>query len=157
MKVYFLGIAGAGMSALASVLASEGHEVSGSDGAVYPPVSTYLERLGVPYHTGFDAALIPPDVDVAIIGSSAALGLKDNPELAELVRRGVPRHSFAENLGLHTRGRENIVVTGSFGKSTLTAMCAFLLRAAGRDPAISSAPCRWTFRPPAIGAAIRRS
>ena len=49
MKVYFLGIAGAGMSALASLMASEGHEVLGSDGAVYPPVSTYLEGLGIPF------------------------------------------------------------------------------------------------------------
>ena len=134
MKVYFLGIAGAGMSALASVLASEGHEVSGSDGAVYPPVSTYLDRLGVPYHTGFDASLVPDGLDAAVIGSSAALGLADNPELAELIRRGVPRYSFAEYLAVHTKGRENIVIAGSFGKSTLTAMCAVLLTEAGRDP-----------------------
>jgi hypothetical protein len=56
MKVYFLGIAGAGMSALASLMASEGRQVTGSDGAVYPPVSTYLEGLGIPFHRGFDAA-----------------------------------------------------------------------------------------------------
>ena len=71
MNVYFLGIAGAGVSALASLLASEGHAVSGSDGAVYPPVSTYLERLGIPFHRGFDAAQVPADTDLAIIGSSA--------------------------------------------------------------------------------------
>jgi UDP-N-acetylmuramate: L-alanyl-gamma-D-glutamyl-meso-diaminopimelate ligase len=134
MNVYFLGIAGAGMSALASVLASEGHRVSGSDGAVYPPVSTYLERLGIPYHRGFDAAHVPADADLAIVGSSASLNLADNLELAEIVRRGLPRYSFAEYLGLHTQGRENIVVAGSFGKSTLTALCAVLLREAGRDP-----------------------
>jgi UDP-N-acetylmuramate: L-alanyl-gamma-D-glutamyl-meso-diaminopimelate ligase len=134
MNVYFLGIAGAGMSALASVLASEGHQVTGSDGAVYPPVSTYLERQGIPYHSGFDAAKMPARIDVAIIGSSTTLGLETNPELAELVRRGVPRHGFADYLGLHTQGREAIVIAGSFGKSTLTAMCAAFLREAGRDP-----------------------
>lgn len=134
MRYYFLGIAGAGMSALASMLADEGHEVSGSDGAVYPPVSTYLVRQQIPFHTGFDAARLPETIDVAIVGSSTTLKLDTNPELAELVRRGVPRYGFAEYLGLHTQGRENIVVTGSFGKSTLTAMCAAFLREAGRDP-----------------------
>ena len=134
MKVYFLGIAGAGMSALASVLASQGHEVTGSDGAVYPPVSTYLERQGIPYRSGFDDAAMPDHINVAIVGSSSTLELSSNPELAELARRGVPRYGFAEYLGLHTRDRENIVIAGSFGKSTLTAMCAALLREAGRDP-----------------------
>jgi UDP-N-acetylmuramate: L-alanyl-gamma-D-glutamyl-meso-diaminopimelate ligase len=134
MNVYFLGIAGAGMSALASVLASEGAKVSGSDDGVFAPMSTYLERLGVPYHEGFDAGRVPKDVDVAIVGTSAKLELSSNPELAELIRRGVPRYSFAEYLGLHTEGRENVVITGSFGKSTLTAMCASFLKGAGRDP-----------------------
>jgi len=134
MHIYFLGIAGAGMSALASVLVSEGHRVSGSDGAVYPPVSAYLERLGIPYHRGFDAALVPADADLAIVGSSASLNLAENPELAEILRRGLPRYSFAEYLGLHTQGRENIVIAGSFGKSTLTALCAVLLREGGCDP-----------------------
>ena len=134
MRAYFIGIAGAGMSALASVLASDGAQVSGSDDGVFPPVSTYLERLGVPFHDGFDAAKVPPDVDVAIVGTSAKLGLGENPELQELIRRGVPRFSFAEYLGRHTEGRDNVVITGSFGKSTLTAMCATFLKAAGADP-----------------------
>ena len=134
MRAYFLGIAGAGMSALASVLASDGVEVSGSDDGVFPPISTYLRRQCLPYHDGFDAALVPPDVDVAIVGTSAKLALGANPELDELVRRGVPRFSFAEYLGQQTRGREAIVIAGSFGKSTLTAMCASFLVHAGKHP-----------------------
>jgi UDP-N-acetylmuramate: L-alanyl-gamma-D-glutamyl-meso-diaminopimelate ligase len=133
MKVYFLGIAGAGVSALASLMVSEGHEVSGSDGAVYPPVSTYLEGLGIPFHRGFDAAHIPEGLDLAIVGSSAALDLAHNPELAVLKARGVPCLSFAEYLGRYSEGRETCVVAGSFGKSTLTAMLAVMMRAAGRD------------------------
>jgi len=134
MHVYFLGIAGAGVSALASMLVSQGHSVSGSDEGVFPPVSTYLDRLGVRYATRFDAVNIPPDVDVAVIGASAKLGGADNPEAAELQRRGVRCVTFPEFLGAHTQGRENIVVAGSFGKSSLTALLAYLLRAAGRDP-----------------------
>lgn len=134
MHVYFLGIAGAGVSALASVLVSEGHTVTGSDEAAFPPVSTYLDRLGVRYATRFDAANIAADVDLAIIGTTAKISGADNPELAELKRRGVPCHTFADFLGAHTAQRTNILVAGSFGKSTLTAMIAFLLRQAGRDP-----------------------
>ncbi|MDQ2859543.1 MAG: Mur ligase domain-containing protein [Pseudomonadota bacterium] len=134
MKVYFLGIAGAGMSALASILVSEGHHVSGSDQAVFPPVTTYLNRVGISWHEGFDAGLVPPNIDVAIVGASAKLDVADNPELAELIRRGVPRHGFPEFLGRHTEGRDTIVIAGSFGKSTLTALAAVLMREAGRDP-----------------------
>lgn len=134
MKFYFLGIAGAGVSALASILVSEGHEVTGSDEAAFPPVSTYLDRLGVRYATSFSAANVPADIDVAIIGTSAKLHGAENPELTEIKRRGIPHYTFAEYLGLHTRDRENIVVAGSFGKSTLTAMLAHMLVFAGRKP-----------------------
>ncbi|MBU6371135.1 MAG: hypothetical protein KJS97_00285 [Alphaproteobacteria bacterium] len=134
MHVYFLGIAGAGVSALASILVSQGWRVSGSDEGVFPPVSTYLDRLGVRYATRFDAPNIPADVDVAVIGASAKLGGAENPEAAELRRRGVRCVTFPEFLAAHTQGRENIVVAGSFGKSSLTALIAYLLRAAGRDP-----------------------
>jgi UDP-N-acetylmuramate: L-alanyl-gamma-D-glutamyl-meso-diaminopimelate ligase len=134
MKFYFLGIAGAGVSALASILVSEGHEVTGSDEAAFPPVSTYLDRLGVRYATSFSAGNLPADIDVAIIGTSAKLHGAENPELTEIRRRGIPHYTFAEYLGLHTRDRENIVVAGSFGKSTLTAMLAHMLVSAGRRP-----------------------
>ena len=134
MRFYFLGIAGAGMSALASILLSQGHTVLGVDEDVFPPMTTYLDRLGVARRDGFDASLVPPDIDVAIIGSSAKLHLDDNPELAEIVRRQIPRYSFAEYLGLHTAERRNIVVAGSFGKSTITALLAHLIGVAGGDP-----------------------
>ncbi len=134
MNVYFLGIAGAGVSALASLMASQGHTVSGSDDGVFPPISTYLDRLEIAWREGFDAALLPDHIDLAIVGSSAKLALETNPEMAELTRRGVPRYSFAEYLGELTKARETVVIAGSFGKSSLTAMCATILKEAGRDP-----------------------
>jgi UDP-N-acetylmuramate: L-alanyl-gamma-D-glutamyl-meso-diaminopimelate ligase len=134
MNVYFLGIAGAGVSALASVLHSQGHVVSGSDEGVFPPVSTYLDDLGINYATNFDAANVPPHVDIAIVGTTAKMDPATNPELAELTARGVPCHTFASYLGEHTKGRENLIVAGSFGKSSLTALITFILIHAGQDP-----------------------
>ncbi|MGI9169498.1 MAG: Mur ligase domain-containing protein, partial [Caulobacteraceae bacterium] len=134
MNYYFLGIAGAGMSALASILVSEGHGVRGSDTGVFPPVTDQLDRLGVAWHVGFHAGAIPREIDAAVVGASAKLDLANNPELAELERRGVPRFSFPGFLGRHTLGRDNIVIAGSFGKSTLTALAAVAMREAGRDP-----------------------
>ena len=133
-RAYFLGIAGAGMSALASLLKSEGWEVSGSDQDVFAPVTTYLDTLAIPWRDGFDAAAIPGGLDVAIVGSSAKLDLGHNPELAELKRRGVSMMSFPQFLGDYTAARDTVVIAGSFGKSTVTALCAHLARAAGRDP-----------------------
>lgn len=133
MHVYCVGVAGAGVSALAAMLQSQGHTVSGSDEAAHPPISTYLERIGVPFHNGFDPALLPPQIDLAILGSSAKLGA-ENPEIAALRARGVPCTTFPEFLGRHTAERRNIVVAGSYGKSTLTAMLAYFLHAAGRKP-----------------------
>jgi UDP-N-acetylmuramate: L-alanyl-gamma-D-glutamyl-meso-diaminopimelate ligase len=132
--IYFLGVAGAGMSALASLLKSQGDEVSGSDEDAFPPVTTYLETHAIPYRIGFDAAKVPQDLDAAIVGSSAKLGLDHNPELAELRRRGTPLHSFPAYLGERTADRDVVVVAGSFGKSTVTALLAHLAREAGGDP-----------------------
>lgn len=134
MHVYFLGIAGAGMAALASLLMSRGARVSGSDEAAFPPMTTYLDRIGARYHIGFDAAKVPPDVDLAIIGASAKLGGAENPELTALQQRGVKCVSFPAHLGALTRERASILVAGSFGKSTVTAMLSVLLRDASHDP-----------------------
>jgi UDP-N-acetylmuramate: L-alanyl-gamma-D-glutamyl-meso-diaminopimelate ligase len=134
MNIYFLGIAGAGVSALASVLHSQGHNVCGSDEGVFPPVSTYLDDLGISYATSFDAANVPAHVDVAIIGTTAKMDPATNPELAELKRRDVPCHTFASYLGEHTKDRENLIVAGSFGKSSLTALITYILTHSGKDP-----------------------
>ncbi|GBF56980.1 UDP-N-acetylmuramate-L-alanyl-gamma-D-glutamyl-meso-2,6-diaminoheptandioate ligase [Candidatus Phycosocius bacilliformis] len=134
MNIYFLGIGGAGVSALASVLQSQGHQVTGSDEGVFPPVSTYLDQAGISYARRFDAANLPDQIDVAVVGTTAKMDPATNPELAALKARGVPCYNFATYLGEVTRTRENLIVAGSFGKSSLTALVAFLLRHAGHDP-----------------------
>lgn len=134
MRAYFIGIAGAGVSALASILKAEGYLVSGSDEGVFPPISTYLERAGIPYKSGFDKANIPDDIDIAIVGTTAKIDPETNEELREIIARNIPYYTFAEFLGFHTKTRENLVIAGSFGKSSLTALITHLLVNGGRDP-----------------------
>ncbi|KRB40050.1 MAG: Mur ligase family protein [Pseudomonadota bacterium] len=134
MRIHFTGIAGAGMSAVALMMRSAGHDVSGSDEDVFPPMSTYVENLGFPFHRRFDGANLPDDLDVLVLGTSAKLGGDSNPEVIEARRRGVRVTTFAEMLGETTAGRPTTVVAGSFGKSTCTALMAHILLQAGTNP-----------------------
>jgi UDP-N-acetylmuramate: L-alanyl-gamma-D-glutamyl-meso-diaminopimelate ligase len=133
LRIHFTGIAGAGMSAVALMMRDAGHEVSGSDADVFPPMSTFVEGLGFPFHRSFDAANLPDDLDVLVLGASAKLGGDDNVEVVEARRRGVKVTTFPELVGEATADRQNTVVAGSFGKSTCTALMAHILREAGRD------------------------
>lgn len=134
MRIHFTGVAGAGMSAVALMMRDAGHEVSGSDEDVFPPMSTYVEGLGFPFHRRFDAANLPDSLDVLVLGTSAKLGAESNPEVIAARARGVRITTFAEMLGEATAEREVTVIAGSFGKSTCTALMAHILREAGADP-----------------------
>jgi len=134
MRIHFTGVAGAGMSAVALMMRDAGHRVSGSDQDVFPPMSTYVEALGFPFSRTFDAANLADDLDLLVLGSSAKLGGEANPEAQAARRRGVRVTSFPELLGELTAAREAIVVAGSVGKSTCTALMAHILRQSGRDP-----------------------
>jgi UDP-N-acetylmuramate: L-alanyl-gamma-D-glutamyl-meso-diaminopimelate ligase len=133
MRIHFTGIAGAGMSAAALMMRDAGHEVSGSDEDVFPPMSTYVEGLGFPFSRRFDAGNLPDGLDLLVLGASAKLGGEANPEVAEARRLGVRITTFPELVGEATEGRRNTVVAGSFGKSTCSALMAHILRAAGHD------------------------
>ncbi|HEY8002627.1 MAG TPA: Mur ligase family protein [Phenylobacterium sp.] len=133
MRIHFTGVAGAGMSAAALMMREAGHQVSGSDEDVFPPMSTYVEGLGFPFHRRFESANLPADLDVLVLGTSAKLGGEANPEVAEARRRGVKVTTFPQMVGEATAERQVTVVAGSFGKSTCTALMAHILRACGRD------------------------
>ncbi|MGZ6016615.1 MAG: Mur ligase domain-containing protein, partial [Phenylobacterium sp.] len=96
MRIHFTGLAGAGMSAAALMMREAGHQVSGSDEDVFPPMSTYVEGLGFPFHRRFDAANLPDGLDVLVLGASAKLGGEANPEVAAARARGVRIASFPE-------------------------------------------------------------
>ena len=138
-KAHFIGLAGVGMSATAILLRDSGVAVTGSDEAIYPPISQVLAREAFACRAPYAAQNIPDDADLIVIGKNARLVPSENDEAAEAFTRaarpGGPKIlSFAEVLALLSRGHENIVVAGSFGKTTSVSMMAHTLANAGLDP-----------------------
>lgn len=133
MKIYMIGIAGAGMSALAQVYHARGHNVSGSDGVETYFTHSLLERVGISVYRGFDAAHVPTDVE-RIVYSTAYT--QQNLEVAEAKRRGVECMSYPEALGQLTSEYRTIAVCGTHGKTTTTAMIGVMLEYAGFDPTV---------------------
>jgi len=132
MHVHFVGVAGTGMGALAGLFKAAGHEVSGSDVAFYPPMGPALERWGVRLLSGFDAKHLDPKPDLVVIGNVCR---RDNPEARAAIDGGLPYASMAHALASHLlAGRAPLVVAGTHGKTTTSAMTAWLLFDAGRDP-----------------------
>jgi UDP-N-acetylmuramate: L-alanyl-gamma-D-glutamyl-meso-diaminopimelate ligase len=132
--IHFIGIAGAGMSATALMMRDAGHIVGGSDEEAFPPISTYLETLGIPFRRSLSADNIGPDVDLVVLGGSAKLHGDSNPEFVEATRRGLEMTGFPQLIARQTADRDVTVIAGSFGKSTCTALMAHILREAGKDP-----------------------
>src|SRR5262252_3126887 len=131
-RFHFVPIGGTAMVPLAALLIERGHRVTGSDGPLYPPMSTTLERLGVSVAQGFAAEHVPTDCDVVIVGNAA---LRDNVEAAEAKRRGLAVLSLPQAVREYLLpGKTSIVVTGTHGKTTTSALTAWLLLDAGRDP-----------------------
>ncbi|HVY72552.1 MAG TPA: Mur ligase family protein [Candidatus Paceibacterota bacterium] len=134
MKAHFIGISGKGMSAVALLLREKGWEVSGSDEGFYPPVSTYLEDAGIFFAHEYKKENIPTDADVIIIGKNAKLVPETNEEVRAAYESGVRVASFPDMLEELTQSKETIVVVGSYGKSTTTALLSWCLKSTGKDP-----------------------
>jgi UDP-N-acetylmuramate: L-alanyl-gamma-D-glutamyl-meso-diaminopimelate ligase len=125
-------IGGIAMVPLAALLVEAGHQVTGSDGELYPPMSTLLESLQIPLVRGFSADHVPPDCDTLIVGNAAT---RDNPEAAEAFRRGLPVLSLPQAVRQYLLpGKISIVITGTHGKTTTSALLSWLLLDSGRDP-----------------------
>ncbi len=120
------------MAALAGILKELGHRVTGSDEHVYPPMSTFLQGLGIPLQNGYSPANLDPRPDLVVVGNVIR---RDNPEAQAVEDRGLPRLSLPEALNRFLVGdRCSLVVSGTHGKTTTTALVAWLLFAASRDP-----------------------
>ena len=132
MKVHLSGIAGTAMASLAGLLHERGHQLTGSDQDVYPPMSTQLQELGIEVRSPYAAANVPADADVVVIGNALSRG---NPEVEAVLDRKQRMTSLPALLAEEfIRGKTSLVVAGTHGKTTTTSLLAFLLHRAGLDP-----------------------
>jgi UDP-N-acetylmuramate: L-alanyl-gamma-D-glutamyl-meso-diaminopimelate ligase len=130
--VHVIGIGGSAMAPLAGMLREHGYRVTGSDSGVYPPATTLLESLGISFHHSFDPAHLRPEPDLVIVGNVIARG---NPELEEVLDRKIPYRSMPEILEeVFLPGKHSIVVSGTHGKTTTTAMLAWIFQTAVKRP-----------------------
>jgi UDP-N-acetylmuramate: L-alanyl-gamma-D-glutamyl-meso-diaminopimelate ligase len=130
--VHFVGICGKGMGPVAAALAHRGWRITGSDEATYPPMNRFLAERGIMVRSPYSAANIPVDAELAIVGKRVR---RDNPELQEVIARGLQFRSFPAFLrDAFLSGSRSAVVSGGVGKTTTTAMLAFILEHAGRNP-----------------------
>jgi UDP-N-acetylmuramate: L-alanyl-gamma-D-glutamyl-meso-diaminopimelate ligase len=129
---HFLGICGTAMGSVAAALRERGFRVTGSDENVYPPMSIFLEKKGIALTERYCAENIPGNVDVVVIGNAIKRG---NPEVEAVLNRKLFYLSLPEVLkNYFLRGRHNLVVTGTHGKTTTTALLAWIMEKAGRKP-----------------------
>lgn len=120
------------MGGLAVMLKEAGFQVTGSDQALYPPMSDFLRRKGIDVRLGYSPANLDPDVDLVVIGNALSRG---NEEVEAVLERRIPYRSMPEVLrSLFLDGRKTIVVTGTHGKTTTASLTAWILTQAGLDP-----------------------
>jgi UDP-N-acetylmuramate: L-alanyl-gamma-D-glutamyl-meso-diaminopimelate ligase len=130
--IHVIGIGGSAMAPLAGMLRERGFRVTGSDSGVYPPASTLLEKLGISFFNAFDSTHLQPAPDLVVVGNVIARG---NPELEEVLDRKIPFRSLPEILEEEfLPGHHSIVVSGTHGKTTTTAMTAWVFQTAGKKP-----------------------
>ena len=134
-KIHLMGICGTGMGSFAGLLRAAGHDVRGSDENVYPPMSDKLASWGIEVRSGYRPEnLDDPVPDQVIIGNVIR---RTNPEAQAVVDRGLPYTSFPKALGDEFLApRHSVVVAGTHGKTTTTALVAWILTVAGEDPSL---------------------
>ena len=133
-RVHLIGICGTAMAALAAMLKQRGWDVRGSDANVYPPMSLFLRDEGITILSGFRAEHITPDLDLVIVGNAISRG---NPEVEEVLDRKIRHASLPEAIrDQFLWASRSIVIAGTHGKTTTTALAAWLLTSAGADPSM---------------------
>ncbi len=131
---HVVGIKGVAMAALAVYLAEAGVKVTGSDVADDFPTNEELQQKGISVFSGFDHSRVRGKARPDIVYYTGAHGGRDNVEVQAAIAEGIPVFPHGEALGRITQGSRQIVVSGSHGKTTTSAMIAALLKAAGMDP-----------------------
>jgi UDP-N-acetylmuramate: L-alanyl-gamma-D-glutamyl-meso-diaminopimelate ligase len=130
--IHLIGICGTAMASLAGMLQGRGFRVTGSDAASYPPMSTFLESLGIPVAQPFAEANLNPKPDLVVVGNALSRG---NVELELVLDQRIPFSSLPQIL--HDEflvGKDVLVVAGTHGKTTTTSMLAWIFETAGLQP-----------------------
>ncbi len=131
-KVHLLGIGGTAMAAMAAMLQQRGFQVSGSDQAIYPPMSDFLSLKGIQVKEGFCAKNLDWNPDLVVVGNALSRG---NQELEAVLERRIPYRSFPELLRQwFLEGKRALVVAGTHGKTTTASLLAWILLRCGKDP-----------------------
>ncbi len=130
--IHLLGIAGSAMAPVAGMLKERGFRVTGTDVNVYPPASTLLDSLGIAWNEGFREENLKPAPDLAVIGNATSRG---NPEVEYILDQKIPYCSMPQLIeDFFIPGHTSVVVAGTHGKTTTTAMLAWIFHVAGRRP-----------------------
>ena len=130
--IHFIGICGTAMGSTAVALRALGHQITGSDEKVYPPMSDVLRDAGIAVTAGYKPENLPLDADVYVVGNAISRG---NEELETLLEKKLPYVSMAEMLKREViQGKRSFVVSGTHGKTTTTTMLAWIFEHAGKDP-----------------------
>jgi UDP-N-acetylmuramate: L-alanyl-gamma-D-glutamyl-meso-diaminopimelate ligase len=130
--IHLMGICGTGMASLAGMLKEHGYHVTGSDQNVYPPMSLFLESLHIPVCNGYHPDNLHPEPNLVIVGNVIT---RKNPEALALASLGLPYLSFPQAIGhFALRDKRSIVISGTHGKTTTSALIAWILETAGMDP-----------------------
>jgi UDP-N-acetylmuramate: L-alanyl-gamma-D-glutamyl-meso-diaminopimelate ligase len=132
MRVHLVGVSGTGMGQLAMLLRDSGHDVSGSDMAFDPPIGPALEAAGIRCRHGYDAAHVTKDIELVVVGNAIR---KENPEAVRATELELSRSSMSAALrNLFLLGRLPLVVAGTHGKTTTSAMGAWILEVGKLEP-----------------------
>ncbi|HEV2214248.1 MAG TPA: Mur ligase domain-containing protein, partial [Terracidiphilus sp.] len=128
--IHLSGICGTAMASLAGLLQLEGHSITGSDKAAYPPMSNLLRGLEIPVLEPYAEANLDSKPDLVVIGNALSRG---NPEVERVLDERIPFTSMAALLREEFLvGRESLVVAGTHGKTTTTSMLAWIYQLASR-------------------------
>jgi len=132
--IHIIAVGGVAMATFAAMLKEHGYRVTGSDQGVYPPMSDFLARAGIEVIQGYRPENLIPAPDLVIVGNAVS---RTNPEVAALLQSKIPYQSFPQALGdLFLEGKRPLVVAGTHGKTTSTALLGWVLVQAGRQQSL---------------------
>jgi UDP-N-acetylmuramate: L-alanyl-gamma-D-glutamyl-meso-diaminopimelate ligase len=132
-KIHFIGICGVAMSAVATALHEQGHTITGSDAGFFPPVSTNLTKLGIPYYSGWhpEQMIAGGTPDLVIVGNAVS---SQNPEFLYVQEHKIPYMSYPQAIGEYLTKPKSIVVSGTYGKTTSSALLSHIFITSDMKP-----------------------